>query len=92
MLSAFSEFIIALIELVEAELRSARKESFRLGLGLMFFSIAATLFIAAIALILYSIYLVLSSVVYPSSAVFICSLIILGMAGGFLWLAKIKMD
>jgi hypothetical protein len=91
MLTSLSNVVIALIELIEAEVRSARKGVLQVGVAIMFLWLAGTLLLAAIGLCVWAFYLAIVSALSPSGAALICALFVIVLSGGTLWLARIQM-
>ena len=90
MLTPLSDFAIALVELIEAEVRSARKGVVKLGVALILVLLAGVLFLAAITLFLNVFYLWLLGIMTQISALFLCGLAALALSGGMLWFVRQK--
>ncbi|NLB83019.1 MAG: hypothetical protein GX791_02105 [Synergistaceae bacterium] len=90
MLTPLSNFAIALVELVEAEVRSARKGVVKLGVAVMLVILAGILFLAALTLFLNVFYLWLLGTMTQISALFLCGVVTLALAGGLLWFVHRK--
>lgn len=75
-----SDYIIAIIELFEAEARAAKRSILGLFFSLCLIGIAALLFLAALVFLFYGIYLLLLSWVSALMALFILAAILLSSA------------
>lgn len=83
-----SDFLIALVELLEAEARAAKKHLLRGAAGIGLLAATVTLFLAGIALLVAAAYLVLTNAVPPSAALAICGAAVLLVGGATAWLAR----
>ena len=83
-----AELIIALLELLEAEVRALRSGSFRLGLSLALLGTAGTLMLVGVALILRALYLYLALFLSPPTATLITGVVTLLVSGGLVWSAR----
>lgn len=90
MLTPLSDFAIALVELIEAEVRAARKGVVKLGVAVVLVILAGILFLAALTLFLNVLYLWLLSTMTQISAFFLCGVVTLALAGGLLWFVHRK--
>ena len=90
MLTPLSDFAIALVELVEAEVRAARKGVVKLGVAVVLVILAGILFLAALTLFLNVFYLWLLGTMTQISALFLCGVVTLSLAGGLLWFVHRK--
>ena len=90
MLTPLSDFAIALVELVEAEVRAARKGVVKLGVAVVLVILAGILFLAALTLFLNVFYLWLLGTMTQISALFLCGVVTLALSGGMLWYALQK--
>ena len=90
MLTPLSDFAIALVELVEAEVRAARKGVVKLGVAVVLVILAGILFLAALTLFLNVLYLWLLGTMTQISALFLCGVVTLALSGGLLWYALQK--
>ena len=90
MLTPLSDFAIALVELVEAEVRAARKGVVKLGVAVVLVILAGILFLAALTLFLNVLYLWLLGTMTQISALFLCGVVTLALSGGMLWYALQK--
>ncbi|GAB1400311.1 hypothetical protein MASR2M79_11510 [Aminivibrio sp.] len=90
MLTPLSDFAIALVELVEAEVRAARKGVVKLGVAVVLVILAGILFLAALTLFLNVLYLWLLGTMTQTSALFLCGVVTLSLAGGLLWFVHRK--
>ena len=83
-----AELIIALLELLEAEVRALRAGSFRLGLSLALLVAAGMLSLGGVGLILRAVYLYFALVLSPPTATLMTSVVTLLVSGGLLFGAK----
>ncbi len=90
MLTPLSDFAIAFVELIEAEVRAARKGVVKLGVAVVLVILAGVLFLAALTLFLNVLYLWLLGVMTQISALFFCGMVTLALAGGILWFVRRK--
>ena len=90
MLTPLSDFAIALVELVEAEVRAARKGVVKLGVAVVLVILAGILFLAALTLFQNVLYLWLLGTMTQISALFLCGVVTLALSGGMLWYALQK--
>lgn len=90
MLTPLSNFAIALVELVEAEVHAARKGVVKLGVAVVLVILAGILFLAALTLFLNVLYLWLLGTMTQISALFLCGVVTLALSGGMLWYALQK--
>lgn len=88
MLRALSDYVIAMLELLEAEAKNAQKGLVKLGISLTLVSVAGLLLLAAAAFFVWSLYIYLLTVMAAAPATLICGLLLLVLAGGLLWLAS----
>jgi hypothetical protein len=87
-LKVLADLIIALLELLEAEVRALRSGSFRLGLSLVLLGTAGILLVVGIGLILWAFYLYVAILLSPSTATLITGVVTLLVSGGLLWSAR----
>lgn len=87
MFRAVTEYLIALLELLQAEGRAVRKRLYDLGVSLILAWVAGVLTLAAMALLIWALYLALVPVVPQSVAALVCGLLLLLVSGGLLWSA-----
>jgi hypothetical protein len=85
-LHALTEYIIALLELLESEGRNARRGLVKLVKSAAFVVIGALLLLAATGFLIWSLLLALTPVIGLAAAALICGLGLLGSAGLLLWL------
>lgn len=83
-----AEFLIALLELFEAEGVTLRRNTMRLAFGLTLVVLADALFVLAAALLVWALFLFLSPRIGPAGALFVCGLVAAAAAGGSLWAAR----
>lgn len=86
MLHALTEYVIALLELLESEGRNARRGLIKLVKSAAFVVVGALLLLAAAGLLIWSLFLTLTPVIGLAAAAFICGLGLLGGAGLLLWI------
>jgi hypothetical protein len=87
-LRGLAELIIALLELLEAEARTLRSGSFRLGLSLALLGTAGILMLVGVWLILRALYLYLAIFLSPPTATLITGVVTLLVSGGLVWSAR----
>ena len=85
---ALPELIIALLELIEAEVRALRSGAQRFAVTLVFLGTAGVLTVVGAALLLRALYLYLLIVLIPPTATLITGVVTLLIAGGCLWSAR----
>lgn len=88
MLGALSDFVIALLDLLEAEAKSARKGVFKLAVSLTLLSLAGLLALGALGLFVAALYLYLITIVSAALSAFLCGLLVIVIAGVFVWNAR----
>lgn len=86
-METLTEFIIRLVELVEAEARSLRAGFLRLGVGVVVLLVAGALLISGVGLLSWASYLQLTLFVSPAGAAGIVGVGLLLLAGGLIWVA-----
>jgi hypothetical protein len=87
-LRALAELLIAFLELLEAEVRALRSQTFRLGLSLALLGTAGMLALVDVSLIIWAVYLYLAIVLSPPTATLITGIVTLCVAGGLVWSAR----
>ncbi len=90
MLERFTDYTLALLGLLEAEGRSARKNIVATGTKLAVVAGGAALLTAAFALFGWALYLVLVPVWGKPGAALACGALLLVLGGGLLWFANRK--
>lgn len=90
MLERFTEYVLALLSLLEAEGRSARRNIVATGTKLAIVVGGALLLTAAFALFGWSLYLVLVPVWGQAGAALAYGALLLVLGGGLLWYANKK--
>ena len=88
MLRALSDFVISLLELLEAESRSLRKGVVTLGTSLVFVSLAGFILFFALAFLIWSLYQALTPLLPAAVVSLLCGLTLLILAGVCLWIAR----
>jgi len=87
MRAAFADVLIAALELLEAEARSARQGVARLAGAVVLLSAAALLAVGAVALLAWALVTALYPVMAPPLARLLAGLAVLAVSGGSLWVA-----
>lgn len=90
--ASLSDFIIAFLDLMEAEGKSLRYNIGRLGIGLGFIAVAMALLLAAIGVSLWGLYYFIASKIGVELAALTVSLLLLVISFLFLWLAKGRIE
>lgn len=83
-----AEFIIALLELLEAEGRDLRRGIHEISLGLGFIIVGGILLLSGIVFLALALYLYLTRTMPPSTVMMICGLLSLIISGGLIWIAS----
>lgn len=83
-----SDFLIALVELLEAEGRAAKRHALRTGTGLGLLLAAIVLFLAGTGFLVAAAYVALSGALPPSVALVICGALVLILGGATTWIAR----
>lgn len=91
MRAAFADVLIAALELLEAEARSARKGVASLAGAVVLLAAAALLALGAIALLAWALVTALYPVMTPPLARLLTGLAVLAVSGGSLW-AAVRMN
>ena len=89
-MDALARFVVHLADLVEAEGRAVRASTFRILTAAVIFTIAAAVGTAGAALVLLSVYVLLTPVSTALAAV-VTGVIALGAGSALLWIAR-RMD
>ena len=87
MRAAFADVLIAALELLEAEARSARKGLLRLAGGAVLLIVGGVLALAAMAFLAWALLTALYPVMAPPLARLLTGLAVLVVAGGSTWAA-----
>lgn len=90
MLGALSDFLIALLELLEAEARSARKGIVELSISLLLVGLAGALLLGAIGFLIWALFLLIDPHLPRAASAVICAVVVLLFAGALLFSAKRK--
>jgi hypothetical protein len=85
-----ADLTIAFLDVVKADLAESKKGIFELGISLVLASVAGLFLVAAVALISYSLFLILSDLMEKDAAVLVTGLFYLLCGGLAIWLAKTK--
>ncbi len=88
MLDTLSRFILALLEVIEAEAATAKRNVYDIWSNLLVMTFAASLFFVAFLLIVASLYLWLAQSYSPAVSMFVCSLFVLLVSGVLVWASK----
>lgn len=88
MLDTLSRFILALLEVIEAEAATAKQNFYEIFSNLLVMTFAALLFFLAFLLVVASLYLWLVQSYPPSASMFICSLFVLLSSGVLVWIGR----
>jgi hypothetical protein len=83
-----SDFLIALVELLEAEGRAAKRHVLRAGAGLGLLFAAIVLFLAGMGFLVAAAYVTLAGALSPSVALVICGAVVLVLGGATTWIAR----
>jgi len=81
MLTPLADFMIALLDLVEAEIKSARQGLVLLGVVLIIGCISGLMILGALGLLMWAFYISLNKVMGQPSALALCALTLLFIAG-----------
>jgi hypothetical protein len=87
-LKALVELIIALLKLLEAEVRALHAGAFRLGLCVALLGAAGIFIVGGVGLILRALYLYLAIILGQATATLLIGLVALLVAGGLVWSAR----
>lgn len=87
-MEALARLILSLIELLEAEARTAKSSLFRLGISLVVLAAALCLLLAGGALLLVAFAVFLVPRFGEVGAMVATGVLCLALCGGFLWMAK----
>lgn len=85
-MKAISRFIVKLADLVEAEAREFRAGSVWVGVALALSLSAAALGVAGVGFLVFSIFTALRTSMGPAGAGAVIGVLLLGGAGGLLWI------
>lgn len=88
MVKNLTDWLVALLELLEAEWETIRHGAFKLGLGLAWLWLAVTLLLGAAAFLVWALWLGLTAVLAPVWAALLCGVALLLGAGAALWRAR----
>jgi len=88
MLKSIADFLIAFLDLVEAEAISARRGIVVLGAVLMIGLAATLLILSALGLLVWAFYIILTRVMEQPGALSLCALTLILIAGAFLCHAR----
>lgn len=88
MLDTLSRFILALLEVIEAEAATAKRNVYEIWTTILVMSFIALLFFVAFLLIVASLYLWLIQRYQPPISMFICSLFVLLASGVLVWIGR----
>lgn len=92
MLRGLSDYLIALLELLEAEGRSAKRNAFKLATAIAVFALGIFLMAGAAAFLVAGVYLGLVTVLHPAWVALICGGTLLVLGGIVLWIAQARID
>jgi hypothetical protein len=87
-LDTLSRFILALLEVIEAEAATAKRNIYDIWNNLLVMTFIALLFFVAFLLVVASLYLWLVQNYQPSISMFICSLFVLLASGVLVWIGR----
>ncbi|MEW5756785.1 MAG: phage holin family protein [Pseudomonadota bacterium] len=82
-----TEYIIALMDLLEAEGRELRRTVMRTGIGLVCLAVAGLVAVIGLCFCLWAVYQALAAMVGPATAAMIVGLLMLSLAGLIAWIA-----
>lgn len=88
MLDTVSRFILALLEVIEAEAATAKRNIYEIWITILVMTFIALLFFVAYLLIVASLYLWLIQSYQPAISMFICSLFVLLSSGVLVWIGR----
>ncbi len=88
MLNPLADFTIALFDLVEAEVKSARQGIVLLGVVLIIGCISGLMVLGALGLLMWAFYISLNKVMGQPGALSLCALTLLLIAGLSVWYAR----
>ena len=91
MLRGLSDYLIALLELLEAEGRSAKRNAYALATAAAIFSLGTLLLAGAAGFLISALWLALILVMDPALVALICGVLLLGMGVIVLWMAREKL-
>jgi hypothetical protein len=80
-----SKFVVACSDLLEAEGRTLRRESVRVGLLLVFAFVAGITALAGVMLLMFGLFLALSGPMGEAGAAIVLGLLIIALSGGTAW-------
>lgn len=92
MLRGLSDYLITLLELLEAEGRSAKRNAFALATAIAIFALGILLVAGAAGFLVAGLYLGLATVLHPAWVAVICGGTLLVAGGIVLWLARARLD
>ncbi len=87
MREAFSNVVLAVVELLEAEARNAKRHVFKLALALALVAVAAALFVGAGGFLVAAVYMALLRLLAPPLALLVCGAAALLVGGVVVWIA-----
>lgn len=91
MLRGLTDYLIALLELLEAEGRSAKRSVYALATAIGVFALGILLLAAAAGFLVTGLYLGLSTVLHPAWVTSICGVALLILGVIVLWMARARM-
>lgn len=92
MLKGLSDYLVALLELLEAEGRSAKRNAYQLATAIAVFALGTLLLAGAAGFLITALYLGLTAVFPPAWVALICGAVLLGVGVSVLWLARSKIE
>lgn len=92
MLRSLSDYLIAVLDLLEAEGRSAKRNVYAVATAIAVFILGTTLLAGAAGFLITALYLGLISVWSPAWVALLCGLLLLVTGVIVLWIARSKID
>jgi hypothetical protein len=92
MLRSLSDYLIALLELLEAEGRSAKRNAYALATAVAVFMLGTIIVAGSVGFLVAALYLGLTTVLSPAWVALICGLTLLVTGVIVLWLARSKIE
>lgn len=92
MLRGLSDYLISLLDLLEAEGRSAKRNAYQLATAVAVFALGTLLLAGATGFLVAALYLGLTRVLDPAWVALICGAVLLGTGVIVLWFARSKID
>ena len=80
-------FMVRCVDLIEAEGRSLRASTLKVGLTVTLMIVSATLAVAGVGLALWAMYMWIAAMLGPAAGVAIVAMVILILAGALAWSA-----